>query len=46
MTNEVLGKSVVITGAFGALGAAVARAAADAGALVPGLRGVTAITGH
>jgi NAD(P)-dependent dehydrogenase (short-subunit alcohol dehydrogenase family) len=34
MTNELRGKSVVITGAFGALGAAVARAAADAGARV------------
>lgn len=34
MTNEVQGKSVVVTGAFGALGAAVARAATGAGARV------------
>jgi NAD(P)-dependent dehydrogenase (short-subunit alcohol dehydrogenase family) len=34
MPNEVQGKVVVITGAFGALGAAVAQAAAGAGARV------------
>jgi NAD(P)-dependent dehydrogenase (short-subunit alcohol dehydrogenase family) len=34
MTNEVQGKVFVITGAFGALGAAVAQAAAAAGARV------------
>jgi NAD(P)-dependent dehydrogenase (short-subunit alcohol dehydrogenase family) len=34
MTNAVHGKSFIITGAFGALGAVVARAAADAGSRV------------
>lgn len=34
MTSKVQGKLIVITGAFGALGAAVAQAAADAGARV------------
>jgi len=34
MTSKVQGKLILITGAFGALGAAVAQAAADAGARV------------